>query len=111
MDPYRGMQQVGTCPRCGDSTESDGERRLACVRGCGEWYARDVLAERWQYVTAGGARAPAQPWPWTPASCPICRGAMQVGYREELRFDYCGQHGVWLDAGEIQRFAQLFNLS
>ena len=29
----------------------------------------------------------------------------------ELRFDYCSQHGVWLDAGEIQRFAQVFELS
>jgi hypothetical protein len=36
---------------------------------------------------------------------------MAVGYREELRYDFCGQHGVWLDAGEIVRFAQLFDLS
>jgi Zn-finger nucleic acid-binding protein len=33
---------------------------------------------------------------------------MKVGYREELRYDYCAPHGVWLDAGEIRRFTELF---
>ena len=36
--------------------------------------------------------------------CPICGTAMQkrtinVG----LELDYCDQHGVWLDAGELER--------
>jgi len=107
-DPYRGMQQVGTCPRCGNTTESDGERRLACPRGCGEWYSREVLADHWPLVTAGGARAQPQPWPFEPAKCPMCSAAMKTGYREELRYDFCGVHGVWLDAGEVYRFAELF---
>jgi hypothetical protein len=111
MDPYRGMEMVGTCPRCGNDTQSDGEQRLACIRGCGEWYPREHLAKAWPSVTAVGSRAQPQPWPWAPAPCPVCRADMHIGYREELRYDYCGLHGVWLDAGEIVRFAQLFDLT
>jgi hypothetical protein len=111
MDPYREMSQAGTCPRCGNPTEGDGEQRLTCLAGCGEWYPREVLQERWALVTAIGARAPAQPWPFMPAKCPMCSAEMQVGYREEVRYDYCGNHGVWLDSGEIYRFAQVFKLT
>ncbi len=113
MDPYRFSQQTGTCPRCQNETTSDGElNRLACVRGCGEWYPKATLDRilAWHDVEKkpGG---PATSWPWGAALCPICQHAMTVGFRAELRFDYCSQHGVWLDAGEIQRFAQVFELS
>ena len=120
-DPYRFSQQTGVCPRCQNETASDGELgRLVCVRGCGEWYSKDKLAEKlaWDEVhqrPAGigmdGQRAHATPWPWGPALCPICQSEMSIGFRGELRFDYCGRHGVWLDAGEIERFAQIFMLS
>jgi Zn-finger nucleic acid-binding protein len=108
-DPYRSSQQVGTCPRCGNTTENDGERgRLVCLQGCGEWYPRTSFDRGWTEIIAGGSAAPPQPWPWSPAACPSCRGDMKVGYREELRYDFCEAHGVWLDAGEIERFARLF---
>jgi Zn-finger nucleic acid-binding protein len=120
-DPYRSSQQSGTCPRCSNSTESDGNiDRLVCVAGCGEWYPKSTLDQilRWHDVEgkpAGlgedGRHAHASAWPWGSALCPICRGEMTIGYRAELRFDYCSSHGVWLDAGEFQRFAQLFRLS
>ena len=43
-DPYRSGQQTGVCPRCQNETASDGElNRLVCVRGCGEWYSKDLL--------------------------------------------------------------------
>src|SRR5436190_8950904 len=72
-DPYRSMQQVGMCPRCGNSTESDGEQRLVCVRGCGEWYPRErFIAAAWGLVTAGGSQVQPQPWPFEPAKCPTC---------------------------------------
>lgn len=118
-DPYRTSQQVGTCPRCENATEGDGDR-LVCVRGCGEWYPRARLDEvlGWEELNKApggigldGQRAVASPWPWGAARCPICRRDMQVGFRAEVRFDYCPQHGLWLDAGEIQRFAQLFRRS
>ena len=109
MDPYRGMSMVGTCPRCGNPTEGDGEgARLVCVRGCGEWYPREMLKDNWPIVTKGGAKVEAQPWPFTPAKCPMCSADMKIGYRQELRYDFCGQHGLWLDAGEVHRFAQVF---
>ena len=120
-DPYRFSQQTGTCPRCQNETTSDGEmNRLACVRGCGEWYPKETLDRilSWHNVDAkpggiglDGRRAAATAWPWGAALCPICRAEMAVGFRDELRFDYCTQHGVWLDAGEIERFAQVFKLS
>jgi Zn-finger nucleic acid-binding protein len=111
-DPYRSSQQVGTCPRCGNPSESDGELgRLVCDAGCGEWYPRAAFERSWAEIIAGGSRLQPMPWPWTPARCPSCTGEMKVGYREELRFDFCEAHGVWLDAGEYERFATLFNRS
>jgi Zn-finger nucleic acid-binding protein len=112
-DPYRTSQQSGTCPRCQNPTESDGELdRLACVRGCGEWYPKAMFADGvdWQVFEAKGAVA-GDAWPWGAALCPVCAAAMAVGYKDELRFDYCPQHGVWLDAGELERFRQVFRVS
>lgn len=121
MDPYRESQRSGTCPRCQNETVSDGELdRLVCVRGCGEWYSKAKLDEilAWHQldqqpggVALDGQRAQATAWPWGAALCPICQAEMSVGFRAELRFDYCSEHGVWLDAGEIERFAQVFSLS
>ena len=79
MDPYRGSTQVGTCPRCGNSTEADGVMgRLVCMRGCGEWYPREMLKDHWPIVTQS-SRVEAQPRPFTPAKCPMCSGDMKVG--------------------------------
>lgn len=121
MDPYRFSQQSGTCPRCQNETAADGElNRLSCVRGCGEWYPKSTLDQHipWHEIEqkpAGigpdGLRPAATSWPWGPASCPVCQRPMATGFRGEVRFDYCSQHGVWLDAGEFHRFAQAFQLS
>lgn len=109
MDPYRGASQVGTCPRCGNPTESDGEvGRLVCVRGCGEWYPRLAFEREWANIIVGLAMWVPTSWPWEPAKCPDCESAMAVAYRAEVRYDYCPAHGVWLDAGEYERFATLF---
>jgi len=37
-DPYRGGTGGGACPRCGNDLTADGDLRLACLRGCGEWF-------------------------------------------------------------------------
>lgn len=120
-DPYRSGHQVGTCPRCQNPTESDGELdRMVCVRGCGEWYARERLADvlSWDELNRDpggigpdGTHAQATSWPWGPAQCAVCQGDMKVGFRVGVRFDFCPNHGLWLDAGEIQTFAQAFKLS
>ncbi|NVB77292.1 MAG: zf-TFIIB domain-containing protein [Kofleriaceae bacterium] len=118
-DPYRSGQQSGMCPRCGTATESDGELgRLACRSGCGEWYPRAAFERAWLQITQkpsslapDGTHPQASAWPWGAASCPVCHTGMSTGFRGDVRFDFCHSHGVWLDAGEISRFAQVFELS
>ncbi len=119
-DPYRSAQQVGTCPRCHNPVESDGELdRMVCLQGCGEWYSRERLATvlSWDDLNRDPLRGPngqvaqVSAWPWGAAQCSLCRSDMRVGYRAGVRFDYCSKHGLWLDAGEIETFAQAFKLS
>ena len=118
-DPYRFGQQTGTCPRCQNETASDGELdRLVCLRGCGEWYSKARFQSAWAElakqpggVGVDGQRAQATDWPWGAMLCPICQKAMSVGFRDNVRFDFCTAHGVWLDAGEFERFAQVFRIS
>ena len=106
MDPYRTNERAGTCPRCAGGLEPDGVAdRLVCLAGCGEWYPREAIGKQIAWHELDRApKAPPSPWPWSPASCPICREAMEVAYRGDVRFDRCGSHGVWLDAGEFERF-------
>jgi len=33
---------------------------------------------------------------------------MTISFLDELRFDWCAVHGVWLDSGEHDRFVELF---
>ena len=108
-DPYRSSTQSGVCPRCTGELASDGELRLACLTGCGSWHPRESLEHRvrWAAVIAAAPRQ-APSWPWGPAACPACRGAMTIAFHEELRFDRCDAHGVWLDLGEDIRFYELF---
>jgi len=109
-DPYRTSAQVGTCPRCAATIETDGAGRLVCLAGCGEWYAKETLANQvvWPAVERALRDRTPTSWPWGPATCPICRQTMVVAFHEELRFDRCDAHGVWLDAGEAERFFELF---
>lgn len=110
-DPYRSGQQSGTCPRCSNPTESDGERgRLVCVTGCGEWYPRTAFERAWSQIVQKPSSQPSA-WPWGAAMCPVCHTGMSIGFLGDVRYDFCGAHGVWLDAGEISRFAQVFELS
>jgi len=106
VDPYRTNERVGTCPRCANTLEPDGiADRLACRAGCGEWYSREHVERIVTWVELDRLpRAAPSPWPWSPASCPICRAEMTIAYRNDVRFDRCGHHGVWLDAGEYERF-------
>jgi hypothetical protein len=101
-DPYRSSALHGTCPRCNELMEG---APLACPAGCGEFVAREALEDAWHRILHG---LEASSWPLDPAPCPMCRRAMHVTYREELRFDRCDVHGVWLDAGEQARFFELF---
>ena len=103
-DPYRGDTMVGSCPRCGATLERDA-MSLVCLAGCGALYSREApeIAKIWDEIDHA-PRVAASPWPWTPARCPLCQREMALAYRGEVRFDRCSEHGVWLDAGEYERF-------
>ncbi len=104
MDPYRTSESTGTCPRCGATLEDDAGR-LLCLGGCGEWYTREAVEKivPWHELDRAPRVTP-PPWPWSPALCPICKHEMSVAFRGDVRFDRCSSHGVWLDAGEYDRF-------
>lgn len=108
-DPYRDSALSGTCPRCAKPLDPDLSRpgRIVCLGGCGEWWHRERIAKFWHHVLASRVPTPAA-WPWGPAPCALCHAPMTVGFREELRFDYCAAHGIWLDHGEPERFVELF---
>ena len=108
-DPYRSSGHGGVCPRCQNALVADGELRLMCLAGCGEWYPHELIQHRvrWDLVIRA-ARHTATSWPWGSAACPSCHMPMTVAFQDELRFDRCERHGVWLDAGESERFYQLF---
>ena len=109
-DPYRGGGgRGGACPRCQNELSADGELRLVCLAGCGEWYPHDLVQHRvrWDLVIRA-ARHTVTTWPWGTGACPSCHMPMTVAMEQELRFDRCDRHGVWLDAGESERFFQLF---
>lgn len=100
-DPYRSSPGTGACARCNELLDGD---TLACPAGCGEFVPRERLDDEWPRASIGGG---APSWPIGPASCPMCKRDMTVVYAQELRFDRCDAHGVWLDAGEAPRFFEL----
>lgn len=108
MDPYRSGSQIGTCPRCRGELAGDGELRMVCLAGCGAWYPRELIDHRVRWAEVSATAPVATSWPWGAIDCPSCRCAMTVGFRDELRFDRCDAHGVWLDTGEDVRFFELF---
>ncbi len=109
-DPYRSGTMMATCPRCSGDLVNDGEMRLSCLGGCGAWCPREHMEHvvTWAEVVKALEQRVATSWPWGTATCPSCRKAMTVAFHEELRFDRCDLHGVWLDTGEYDRFVELF---
>jgi hypothetical protein len=90
--------------------EPDGEMgRLVCANGCGEFYPRVHIDTQvpWAAITGSPPDA-ARGWPWGGATCPICRREMAVRTHVDLRFDLCATDGIWLDAGEYERFLTVF---
>ena len=106
--PYRSASSpTAPCPRCHAMIASAGDTtQLVCPAGCGEWYALDTLASAEQIARA--KLDDMAGWPWGLAPCPICNRPMQVRVRQDVRFDHCEAHGVWLDAGEYRRFVDAF---
>ena len=120
------------CPRCRALMTETREAGLdldVCGTCGGTWYDRGELEARLERrrqepppleldgpdpaapgsAGAGGAEAPALA-AVVYRTCPRCEGQMQrraVGGRASLIIDVCGRHGVFLDAGELERIIAL----
>lgn len=97
-----------TCPRDGarlDRVEAEGAEVDRCPTCAGLWVPADAV----EPLAARVAPAVAAPAAWEAvryARCPACRGPMdRRNYRRVsgVLVDACPAHGVWLDAGELER--------
>lgn len=115
-DPYRGSVYrdlgIGQCPRCGSSL-SEGRRWLTCPRGCGELLPAAELPgalsiRRLNACEPDVGSLIGRPFP--AARCPLCRCTMEVRVHFRVVFDFCYDHGLWLDRGERAAFEGAFDL-
>ena len=95
-----------TCPRCGvELVEARSAR--ACPRCGGLWLDEMVMSEMVHEML------PPQPISrlelavlersGEPIACPTCKAAMHATTIHGVGLDRCAKHGVWFDAGELQR--------
>lgn len=95
-----------TCPRCGvDLIEARSAR--ACPRCGGLWLDEMVMSEMVLEML------PPQPISrlelavlarsGEPIACPTCKAPMHAATIHGVALDRCAKHGVWFDAGELQR--------
>jgi Zn-finger nucleic acid-binding protein len=105
------------CPRCQLALTEVAlpECKVATCAGCeGTWYPGEALADVTDQSLGQLYRGPLQPTLVAdrletvdlaePISCPVCaRPMMRYRYTDhcEVVLDECGQHGVWLDDGEL----------
>ncbi|MCW2923960.1 MAG: hypothetical protein JWM98_1364 [Thermoleophilia bacterium] len=114
-----------TCPACGSTlvpVQHEGASLDRCPNDCGLWLDRGELghvaaaegadrstAEEDAALASGradGVRALVEEAASTPRrACPVCRRPMLlVEYPGSgVPMDECGEHGTWLDAGELER--------
>lgn len=113
-DPYRSSVYrdigVGQCPRC-DGPLREGWRALACPRGCGELVPRTMLPGELSIEQLAACEPDVGSLigrPFPPARCPLCRCKMEVRVHAGVVFDFCFDHGPWLDRGERPAFERAF---
>src|SRR5262245_57622957 len=95
-----------TCPSCRSRpTLVDGEPGAHCAT-CGGWFVEELkLLEQIRAAVPGhpldellehNDGSPRRP-------CPMCGDRMNIVWLEFIQLDRCDDHGVWLDAGELER--------
>jgi hypothetical protein len=118
VEPYRDGYVERTCPRCRHALTGDPDDRMSDP--CGEWLVRARLEPVWELIV----RADLDPLavfgvPHAPGAFPVCKAEMVVAVcrrttlgvrRSRIAFDWCTEHGVWLDAGEGDVFVAAFGL-
>jgi Zn-finger nucleic acid-binding protein len=113
-DPYRGSVyrevSAGQCPRC-DGPLMEGWRSLTCPRNCGELVPRTMLPGELSIEQLAACEPDVGSLigrPFPPARCPLCRRKMEVRVHGGVVFDFCFDHGPWLDRGERAAFERAF---
>ncbi|HET8579671.1 MAG TPA: zf-TFIIB domain-containing protein [Nitrospiraceae bacterium] len=106
--------QSATCPRCtvtlGTHVTPDGEQYDLCPQCHGLWLDRDEFHRATRTKTGDRqteeyVRGPLRDPP-TYISCVRCGTTMNrknFGRISGVIVDECGDHGIWLDAGELQK--------
>jgi Zn-finger nucleic acid-binding protein len=94
------------CPRCGVDLVAARDAR-ACPQCGGLWIDEMVVSEMVLEML------PPQPISrlelrvldraGEPIACPTCKGPMHTATIHGVGLDRCGKHGVWFEAGELQR--------
>lgn len=112
-----------TCPRCAVKMRRrtvGAHRPLECPMCCGLFVdvpdLEQMIRDQEQRVAteSGGAadrpqRASLGGEPVTYLKCPVCRTIMNrvnYGRVSGVIIDWCGDHGYWLDAGELEKIAK-----
>jgi len=107
------MSKSGTCPRCTLTVEihstPDGEQYDLCPQCHGLWLDRDefhrAIRKTADSKTEDYVRGPLREPP-TYIPCVRCGTAMNrknFGRISGVIIDQCSDHGIWLDAGELQK--------
>jgi Zn-finger nucleic acid-binding protein len=108
-DPYRtapyrdapGHEELfRQCPRC-DRVLAEYRRVYVCRRGCGVWLPIDLVRETATLADLVACEIHVGP---APARCAQCLQMMPIRRHGGVVFDFCAEHGVWLDRGKRADF-------
>lgn len=104
--PYRAQNLP--CPACSSILEPrtlEGVDKSTCPKGCGVWLSHQPFFEKLRIARPesrltelmvhndGTERRP----------CSVCGEAMEIAWIDFLQLDQCERHGIWFDAGELDR--------
>jgi hypothetical protein len=87
--------------------------RVECAGGCGEWLSRDMLERQLSWSDLAESEPDVLSLvgiPFPEIGCPVCGRTMTVLCRMRVVFDYCHDHGVWLDRREREFFDRAFRI-
>jgi Zn-finger nucleic acid-binding protein len=104
-DPYRERPSYLLCPRCGEVLDRAFDGVSSCLRCEGLWISPGTLD-----AAFGNPRWPTGQNLWwrNAIACPVCafegrETVMAARMANDVIVDQCGDHGLWLDRGELGR--------
>jgi Zn-finger nucleic acid-binding protein len=103
--PYRERPRYLVCPRCGEMLDRAFEGVSTCPRCEGLWIGPATLDAAFGNPRWPGGQAL---WWRNAIDCPECafegkQTLMSARMSSDVIVDQCGEHGVWLDRGELGR--------